>query len=88
VVVEGGDVFVRSVRGDGGRWYQRAVADPEVALIVGDHRYRFTAQPASDPESVKRTSDALRAKYRPGRSLDNMLLPQVLGTTLRLVPVD
>ena len=88
VVVDDGEVFVRSVRGDAGRWYQRAVADPEVALVVGGDRYAFTAEPASDPESVDRTSNALRAKYRPGRSLDNMLLPEVLHTTLRLDPVD
>jgi hypothetical protein len=88
VVVDDGEVFVRSVRGQSGRWYQRAVANPEVSLIVGEDRFRFTARPASDPESVERTSQALRAKYRPGRSLDSMLAPDVLETTLRLEPVD
>ncbi len=85
VVVEGDDVYVRSVRGESGRWYQRAVADPEVALRVGDARFEFTAVSANDPDSIESASEALRAKYR-GRSLENMLLPETLGTTLRLEP--
>ena len=87
VVVDDGDVFVRSVRGDGGKWYQRALADPEVALRVGDDRLPFRAVPAADAESVERVSEALRRKYNPGASLDSMLLREVLGTTLRLAPV-
>jgi hypothetical protein len=85
VVVEGDDVYVRSVRGESGRWYQRAVADPEVALRVRDARFEFTAVPANDTDSVESASEALRRKYR-GRSLENMLLPETLGTTLRLEP--
>ncbi|HSJ85344.1 MAG TPA: DUF2255 family protein [Acidimicrobiia bacterium] len=87
VVVDDGDVFVRSVRGDGGKWYQRALADPEVALRAGDDRLSLRAVPAADAESVERVSEALRRKYNPGGSLDSMLLPEVLGTTLRLDPV-
>jgi hypothetical protein len=87
VVVDDGEVFVRSVRGDGGKWYQRALADPEVALRVGDDLLRFRAVPADDAESVERVSQALRRKYQPGGSLDSMLLPEVLGTTLQLDPV-
>lgn len=85
VVVGDGIVYVRSVRGESGRWYQRAVADPEVVLEVGEDRFEFTAVPANDPESVESASEALRRKYR-GRSLENMLLPETLGTTLRLEP--
>jgi hypothetical protein len=86
VVVDEGEVFVRSVRGEVGRWYQRALADPSVALAVGDDRLDFAAVPASDPTSIERTSEALRRKYR-GRSLEMMLMPETLGTTLRLDPV-
>jgi hypothetical protein len=86
VVVDDGEVFVRSVRGEEGRWYQRALADPNVALTVGDARFDFLAVPAGDATSVERTSDALSRKYR-GRSLEMMLLPTTLDTTLRLDPV-
>ncbi len=85
VVVGGDDVYVRSVRGESGRWYQRAVADPDVAVRVGAARLEFRAVAANDLDSVESASEALREKYR-GRSLENMLLPETLGTTLRLEP--
>ncbi|HEU5113221.1 MAG TPA: DUF2255 family protein [Acidimicrobiia bacterium] len=85
VVVVDDVVYVRSVRGESGRWYQRAVADAAVALRVGDDRFEFRAIPANDPDSVESASEGLRRKYR-GRSLENMLLPETLGTTLRLEP--
>jgi len=85
VVVGDDDVFVRSVRGESGRWYQRAVSNPEVALRIGDARFEFTAVPATDPDSIELASEALRRKYR-GRSLENMLRVETLGTTLRLEP--
>lgn len=86
VVVDDGDVFVRSVRGEDGKWYQRTLADPNVALLVGDDRVPAVAVPAADPESVERVNQALRDKYRPGGSLDAMLRPEVLGTTMQLDP--
>jgi hypothetical protein len=86
VVVDDGEVFVRSVRGESGKWYQRVLADPEVTLRIGDDRVHVRAVPADDPESVERASSALRHKYPPGGSLDSMHLPEVLGTTLRLEP--
>lgn len=87
VVVHDEEVFVRSVRGESGKWYQRALANPEVALHVDGETIEARAVPASDPTSVQRVSDALRAKYRPGGSLDSMLRPEVLETTVRLDPV-
>ncbi len=86
VVVDGGDVLVRSVRGETGRWYRRALAHPAVDLVFGGNRLGFTAVHVTDPETIDRTSDALRRKYRPGGSLDSMLRPEVLGTTLLLEP--
>jgi hypothetical protein len=88
VVVDDGGVFVRSVRGEAGRWYRQAMANPEVALIVGDDRHPFNASPAADADSVRRTSDGIRLKYGKGRSVDAMVLPEVLDTTLRLIPTD
>jgi hypothetical protein len=88
VVVEGGEVFVRSVLGEQGHWYRRAVADPEVNVIVSGEQHRFRAISASDDHSVRRASNGFVAKYRPGRSLDAMIRDEVLATTLRLDPVD
>jgi hypothetical protein len=83
IVVDGAEVFVRSVRGTRGKWYQRAVANPEVLLEVGSSQLDAYAVPAADPVSVERTSEALRRKYR-GRSLEAMLVPETLETTMRL----
>lgn len=86
IVVDDGEVFVRSVRGDSGVWYQRALADPNVAVIAADERIPAVATPTPDLESVERVDQALRDKYKPGGSLDAMLRPEVLGTTMRLGP--
>ena len=87
IVVEDGEVFVRSVRGGSGRWYQRARAEPEVVVHAAGRQIRARAHPAPDDDSVERTSAALRRKYRPGGSLNSMLRQEVLETTMRLDPI-
>ena len=87
IIVDEDDVFVRSVRGEAGRWYQRALADPSVRIIAGAVTLDATAMPATDPRSIERASAGLRRKYRPGASLESMLVPDVRPTTLRLEPV-
>ena len=87
VVVDGGDVFVRSYKGDRGYWYQAALDRPdEVALIVDDRMIPVRAVPAIDEESIRRCSAGLQAKYRRSMSLLSMLEPQTLETTMRLDP--
>ena len=87
IVVDDGEVFIRSVRGDSGKWYQRARAQPEVVIHAGPRAIPARAHLATDDDSVERTSAALHRKYRPGGSLDAMLRPQTLETTMRLDPV-
>lgn len=86
VVADQGDVYVRSVRADSGRWYQRVLEDPAVILDVAGARIPAVAVPANDPESVGRATEALRRKYRNSASLGSMIRPEVLGTTMRLEP--
>ena len=86
IVERDGDVFVRSFKGPSGRWYREALADPAVAIHVGGRRVPATAEPAPDAASVEACSEGLRAKYRRSYSLDAMLTPLTLPTTLRLVP--
>ena len=85
VVVEGDDVFIRTYRGPTSRWYRELLAGPG-ALVVSGKRIPVRAIAAADSASVKRASDAYRKKYRRGSSLDSMLVPSVLPTTLRLEP--
>ena len=86
IVERGGTVYIRSYRGERGRWYREAVADPEVAIHVDGRRVPARAVPASDPGSVEACSEGLRAKYRSSQSLRAMLVDDVLPTTLKLVP--
>ncbi len=85
IVVDGEDVFIRTYRGPTSRWYRELLAGPG-ALVVKGRRMPVRAIAAADGVSVKRASDAYRKKYRKGSSLDAMLVPSVLPTTIRLEP--
>jgi hypothetical protein len=85
IVVDGDDVFIRAVRGPTSRWFRELVARPG-ALVVNGQRIPVRAVAAADEASVKRASGGYRKKYRKGSSLDSMLVPSVLPTTLRLEP--
>lgn len=85
VVVDGGEAFVRSVRGDRGHWYQAAREQgSELALVVNGRRVPVRAQLADDAGSVERCSRALERKYATDPALPSMIRPETLGTTLRL----
>ena len=86
VVVDGDDAFIRSYRGATARWYSEAVANPEVTIHADDVALPARAVAAIDPESVRRTSDALVRKYTGRGGLEPMLGQDVLDTTLRLLP--
>jgi hypothetical protein len=85
-VVDGADVYVRSLRGTKGRWYRELMADPAAVLHVEEDTFPVQAVQATDPESIERASDALRRKYPASRSLDSMLADDILDTTIRLEP--
>jgi hypothetical protein len=86
VMTDRDDVFVRSVKGDRGYWYQRAVEHPGVALHVDGRRIAATAVPAHDEDSIARCSAAMRRKYAGVPGEKSMLAPKTLPTTMRLEP--
>jgi len=86
VVVDGDDAFIRSYRGATARWYREAVANPTVMIHADDVALPARAVPAVDAASIRRTSDALVRKYTGRGGLEPMLGPDVLDTTLRLLP--
>jgi hypothetical protein len=88
VVVTGGEVFVRSVRGDKGRWYREISANPEGALHVEDDRIPVKAAPATEEATVNAVSAAFRSKYQQSSpsSTEAMVRPETLPTTLELSP--
>jgi deazaflavin-dependent oxidoreductase (nitroreductase family) len=88
IVADGGRIYVRSVRGPGGKWYQRLRANPDGAIHVAGTSTPVRAVPVSDAAEIERVSEALRRKYARHRSsLASMLRPETLPTTLRLEPV-
>jgi len=86
IVVDGDDAFVRSYRGASARWYREAVANPDVTIHAHGLALRARAEAAVDPDSIRRVSDGLVGKYTGRGGLEPMLGPDVLDTTLRLVP--
>ena len=86
VVVAGEDAFVRSVNGATARWYREAVANPTVTVHAGGRSIEALVVHAADPDSIERTSAALKRKYTRTDGLREMLEPAIFDTTLRLEP--
>ena len=87
-VVVDGKVFVRSVRGEKGRWYREASANPEAALRLDDRRVPVRAVPETDARILEKVSEAYRLKYEdsyPGPTA-GIVREEVLANTLRLLP--
>ena len=85
-VVDAGDVFVRSYRGETARWYREISEHPDSAVHVEGESQPVHAIPASDAESVQRASDGYRSKYADSSVVESMLTDEVTPTTLRLEP--
>ena len=86
VVVEGDEVFVRSVRGAKGRWYRDLAAGGPATLEFAGRRLAVQAIPASDPAAVGRASREYLRKYERSPYAQAMVRSDVLPTTLRLEP--
>ncbi|MBO0712754.1 MAG: DUF2255 family protein [Acetobacteraceae bacterium] len=86
VVVAGGDVYVRSVRGEKGRWYQDLKAGSAATLEIQGRRIPIQSMPATHTGSVERASRAFQIKYRGSPYVASILRTEVLPTTLRLEP--
>ena len=87
IVVDDNDrVLVRSYLGERGRWYREALANPECTLWIGDDAVPVRAELAADPERVEATSAGLSEKYSRSSSLPFMVTPEVLPTTMELLP--
>jgi hypothetical protein len=85
-VVDGDDVFVRSYRGNEGRWYREISEHPDAVIDVDGESQPVRAIPAPDRESVQRASDGYRRKYSDSSVVDSIMTDEVLPTTLRLEP--
>lgn len=81
-------VYVRSVRGKKGRWYQEAVANPHVVIHVGRQKAAARVEPEHNSEAIKEVTKAYQEKYgeRWPSETKPMFRESILATTLRLTP--
>ena len=86
VVRVGDELYVRSWRGDGGRWYRAAQASGEGHVSAGGVG-RDVALLAAGEEVNDAVDAAFREKYgRYTGYVEPMVAPRARATTLRLVP--
>jgi hypothetical protein len=86
IVVDDGEVFVRSVRGEHGRWFREAMHDHDVTVDDSGRRLEARAVTATDASSIARVDAALARKYAADPGYDSMLTPEAQQATLRLEP--
>jgi hypothetical protein len=85
-VVDGDDVFVRSLRGTAGRWYRELTANPAAVLRVTGEPVPVRAVAAKDSDSIERATAGYRRKYADSPYLDSMIRDEILDSTVRLAP--
>lgn len=88
IVVHDGAPYVRSVRGNKGRWYRELVARKTGILHVGTRKVAVRPAAVTEPEMIDHVSAALWRKYPRSPSLFSMTRLVVLDTTLRLDPAE
>src|SRR5215472_5812901 len=86
VAVANDEVFLRSVRGNKGRWYRDLAAGGPAALEFAGRRLDVQALPVSDADAIAQASGEYLRKYRPSPYAQSMIRAEVLPTTLRLEP--
>lgn len=82
-------VYVRSVNGKRGRWYQEALANPMLTVRLGRRKAMTRAELEKNPLVIRAVNAAYRKKYGERWPDDTtaMLRRSRLPTTLRLTPV-
>ncbi len=87
VVRHGDDVYVRSVRGRSGRWFQGTQERHEGRIRAGRVQQDVTFV-AAEHDFEDEIDAAYRTKYRryAGSVLNSVLTPHARSTTLKLVP--
>ena len=86
VVVVSDDVYVRSLKGHAGHWYQEARASSKAVVYLDGHPIPVRAVPVTDEAMLAQVSQAYRRKYADDPFMPSMLRKEVLPTTLRLEP--
>lgn len=86
VVVMDGQVYVRSVTGVGGEWYQAVLARPDGFIHAGAVTLPMHAVHVDDAATIAAVSAAYLRKYADSEWAPPMAEPKTLNATLRLEP--
>ena len=86
VVTSDGEVYVRSLNGEDGRWYRELMANPDAFLHVEGEPVPVRAVRTPDPESVERATRGFNEKYADSPYLHTMVRDEIAPTTVRLEP--
>ncbi|MBI4220054.1 MAG: DUF2255 family protein [Chloroflexi bacterium] len=86
IVVDGGNAYVRAVRGLKGRWYREIRSDSSPAVIARGRRYSVRPVQVKDESEIERVTEAYKRKYGKSRWVSGVLKPETLPATLRLEP--
>ncbi len=86
IVVDDGQVYVRSVRGPQGRWFRELAARGKAVVHVGRLVIPVRGVVTDAAQDIARCSHALERKYAGDPALRSMLRDEVLSTTVRLEP--
>jgi len=88
VVIEDGEVYLRSYRGQAGRWYQEIPAFPFAVVHLNEEHLPVRAMQVTDKATVARVSQALLQKYLTSSYVGCMVRDEIVATTLRLEPAS
>jgi hypothetical protein len=86
VVTTGDEVFVRSVQGRNGKWYQRLAARKEGTLEIDHRLLPVTAHAVADKATIGAVSAEYLRKYATSPYAQSIVRADTLPTTLRLEP--
>jgi hypothetical protein len=87
IVADRANLYVRSVRGPQGKWYQRVQHHPRATLHAGGQTLTVRLAPVTDTAEIDRISAAYRRKYAADASaVQAMLAPATLPTTMKVTP--
>ena len=84
----GNDVYVRSVRGLAGGWYQGTQVQHEGRIRAGGVEKEVSFVNETDPARIQQVDAAYREKYHryPPNIANSVLTPEARAATLKLAP--
>lgn len=85
VVRAGDELYIRSYRGQAGKWFRQVMITGRARLRAGTAAHDVVVEEVGDARE-KAVSDAYRAKYQDDPDLGAMVAADVVATTLRVDP--